>query len=101
MAGTMMDRVNPHRLFWLPASRSFTTAVCFSIRGDILMPWRRPAHHQRRPAFCSGRPFGETPWPSSWRRAVDFLGMRRLLYVAFWATSTRFWRSACASTDDP
>ncbi len=80
-----MDRVNPHRLFLASCLALITTAVAFSIRGDILDALAAGLHITKRqtgillgPAF-----WGNTLAVIIGGALVDFLGMRRLLYVAF------------------
>jgi MFS family permease len=80
-----MRPVNPQRLFLASVLALVTTGVAFSIRGDILDALTADLHLTRKqtgillsPAF-----WGNTLAVILGGALVDFLGMRRLLYVAF------------------
>lgn len=80
-----MRPVNPTRLFLASVVALVATGVAFSIRGDILDALTADLHITRMqtgillsPAF-----WGNTLAVILGGALVDFLGMRRLLYVAF------------------
>lgn len=82
---TIMEPLNPKRLFLASCLALITTAVAFSIRGDILDALSADLHLNRQqtgillgPAF-----WGNTLAVILGGSMVDFLGMRRLLYVTF------------------
>ena len=80
-----MPPINPARLFLASVLALIATGVAFSIRGDILDALAADLHITRQqvgillgPAF-----WGNTLSVIIGGALVDFLGMRRLLYVAF------------------
>ena len=80
-----MEPLNPRRLFLASCLALITTAVAFSIRSDILDALAADLHLNREqtgvllgPAF-----WGNTLAVILGGSMVDYLGMRRLLYVTF------------------
>lgn len=80
-----MNPINPRRLFAASCLALITTAVAFSIRGDILDALTADLQLTRQQAGILLGPafWGNTLAVIIGGSVVDFLGMRRLLYVAF------------------
>jgi MFS family permease len=79
-----MNRINPSRLFIASCLALITTAVAFSVRGDILDALAADLHITKQqtgillgPAF-----WGNTLAVMIGGALVDFLGMRRLLFLS-------------------
>ncbi len=84
MAGPMRSP-DPRRLFLACVLALTTTGVAFSIRGDILDALTSDLHLTRQQAGILLGPafWGNTVSVIAGGALVDWLGMRRLLYVAF------------------
>jgi MFS family permease len=80
-----MQPINSRRLFIASCLALITTAVAFSIRGDILDALTADLHLNRQQAGILLGPafWGNTLAVIVGGSIVDWLGMRRLLYVAF------------------
>jgi len=80
-----MSGPNPHRLFLASVVALVSTGVAFSIRGDILDALTGDLHLTRQQAGILLGPafWGNTLSITLGGALVDYLGMRRLLYVAF------------------
>lgn len=80
-----MNPINPRRLFLASCLALITTAVAFSIRGDILDALTADLHITKQQAGILLSPafWGNTLAVILGGALVDFLGMRRLLYVSF------------------
>jgi len=81
----MMNPINPRRLFLASCLALITTAVAFSIRGDILDALTADLYISKQQAGILLSPafWGNTLAVILGGALVDFLGMRRLLYVSF------------------
>ncbi|MBI4874186.1 MAG: MFS transporter [Acidobacteria bacterium] len=79
-----MNHINPRRLFFASCLALITTAVAFSIRGDILDALTADLHISKQQAGILLGPafWGNTVAVILGGSLVDFLGMRRLLYVS-------------------
>ena len=81
----MDPSINPRRLFVASSLALITTAVAFSIRGDILDALASDLRLNKQQAGVLLGPafWGNTLAVIIGGSVVDFLGMRRLLYLAF------------------
>jgi len=80
-----MKPIHPRRLFIASCLALITTAMAFSIRGDILDALTADLHLNRQQAGILLGPafWGNTLAVIIGGSIVDFIGMRRLLYAAF------------------
>lgn len=80
-----MKPIHPRRLFLASCLALITTAIAFSIRGDILDALTADLHLNRQQAGILLGPafWGNTLAVIIGGSIVDFIGMRRLLYAAF------------------